>query len=442
MGIFERIGTTRARLAWWLFVGALGAFVLVFAYAFVGTFTLGVFLYYASRPAFRRIRRRVDSDGLAAMVTLVGAGGPILLVLSYTGLTALMDLVSSTQVDPAGIADFVGRWILGDELSGSGEDILLSILRNPAQLDQLSTDLLAGLVSGGLQTIRTIGGFLVHVSLAFLLAFTLLRDGDDFAAWVLSDVAGDDETVTGYWESVDRNLQTVYFGNVLFVIAIAVVATVVYHGFNFLAPPGLTIPTPTLFALLTGIASLVPLLVGKIVYVPIVGFLALRAAEVDGGGAFAYPLGLLVCCFLVLDIVPQTFLQPYFAGRTIGTELMMFAYILGPLFFGWYGIFLLPLLLVLVVQAARIVLVELVRGQRITTEASAPMPGEAGTAGPPAAGVASPESAGAGVSADVAGEPAPTTGDAGPESAPPATEEPVDGDDDAGDPGNGDEPNR
>ena len=43
----------------------------------------------------------------------------------------------------------------------------------------------------------------------------------------------------------------------------------------------------------------------------------------------------------------------------------MIAYTFGPLLFGWYGIFLAPMLLVLVVHFARIVLPELVAGTPI-----------------------------------------------------------------------------
>jgi hypothetical protein len=48
---------------------------------------------------------------------------------------------------------------------------------------------------------------------------------------------------------------------------------------------------------------------------------------------------------------------------------VLFAYILGPVVFGWYGLFLGPLLLVLVVHLARIVLPELVRGESPTPDA-------------------------------------------------------------------------
>jgi hypothetical protein len=51
----------------------------------------------------------------------------------------------------------------------------------------------------------------------------------------------------------------------------------------------------------------------------------------------------------------------------------MFAYILGPVLFGWYGLFLGPLLLVLVVHFVRLVLPELVDGEPIEPTAVDPL---------------------------------------------------------------------
>jgi hypothetical protein len=52
----------------------------------------------------------------------------------------------------------------------------------------------------------------------------------------------------------------------------------------------------------------------------------------------------------------------------------MIAYIIGPLLFGWYGLFLGPLLLVVLVHFARILLPELVRGEPVTASATAGNP--------------------------------------------------------------------
>ena len=48
----------------------------------------------------------------------------------------------------------------------------------------------------------------------------------------------------------------------------------------------------------------------------------------------------------------------------------MFAYLLGPILFGWYGFFFLPIMFVAVLEAVRIVLPELVRGEPLTPTVS------------------------------------------------------------------------
>jgi predicted PurR-regulated permease PerM len=66
-----------------------------------------------------------------------------------------------------------------------------------------------------------------------------------------------------------------------------------------------------------------------------------------------------------LDIIPQSFLQPYISGRQLNPLMLLFAYILGPILFGWYGFFLLPILFVLMLEVVRIVLSEFLHGDPI-----------------------------------------------------------------------------
>jgi hypothetical protein len=120
---------------------------------------------------------------------------------------------------------------------------------------------------------------------------------------------------------------------------------------------------------LTGAASLIPIAVGKIVYLPVVAYLGAQAVD-SGGASLAFVGVVLVVYFLVLDILPQTFLQPYITGRQLDVVVLLFAYLLGPILFGWYGFFLLPILFVLMLEAIRIVLPELLHGEPLTPTVS------------------------------------------------------------------------
>jgi hypothetical protein len=78
-----------------------------------------------------------------------------------------------------------------------------------------------------------------------------------------------------------------------------------------------------------------------------------------------FPAVFFAVSLVVVDTIPDLVLRPYVSGRNLHVGLVMLAYIFGPLLFGWYGIFLGPMILVLVVHFVRIVLPELVAGEHI-----------------------------------------------------------------------------
>ncbi len=360
----------RNRAAWWLYIGFLGLGVAFLGYSFLGTFVFGVFVYYASRPVFGRVRSRLGRDGASAAVTLLGFVVPVLLIVGYVLAAGLRDVASLSGVGPDEYVQLLSPFVNVEALGEGQRDALATLLNQPGRLRSLPFDRLRSLLTSGLAVLGSAINALVHVTLAFGLAFFLLRDGDSVAEWFRRNVAPPDSAGHAYAKAVDDDLETVFFGNVVFVFTMAVLAAVIYYGFNLVAPDPLGIPFPVLLALLTGITSLIPLVVSKLVYVPLVIYLGTVAFR-TGGVALVFPVGLLVVSFLVLDILPQTFLQPYISGRQIHTGIMMFAYLLGPLLFGWYGFFLLPLFAVLVLQAVRIVLTDLLHGDRLTSAVDA-----------------------------------------------------------------------
>ncbi|WP_435181536.1 AI-2E family transporter [Halorussus sp. AFM4] len=364
----EFLDYDRNRIAWWLYVVALAAGVAYVGWSFVGMFVLGVFLYYASRPVNDRIDEHIDSDGWAAALTLLGIVGPILLTVGYVLLTGLRDAAALSGMSE--VTGLLSPLLNVESLTSNQENLLQTLLNNPQRVQSVDTGRIRQLANAALAALGAVLGALVLVSLSFGLAFFLLRDDDRIAAWFRDEIAPRGTTGHAYAHAVDDELETVFYGNMLFVLVMAVLAAVVYYGFNFLAPPALTIPFAVLLALLTGVASLVPLVVGKVVYVPVVAYLAWIASG-QGGAAMIYPVGLLVVSFLVLDILPQTFLQPYISGNDIHVGIMMFAYLLGPMLFGWYGFFLLPLFFVLVIQAVRIVVTDLIHGDDLSPDVDA-----------------------------------------------------------------------
>ncbi|WP_330632298.1 AI-2E family transporter [Halocatena halophila] len=350
----------RSLLPWWFLVAILTAIVLAIAYAFVGTIVVGIFFYYAMRPINRRIRRFTSARRFAAVTTLVLVLLPIIVFLSYTLFVGLESLNMALS---EGIRQALQPYV-----------DLTRWLEEPQTLVTITEQLqrsapLQGILTASIDVLVAVTNALVHVGLIVAIVYYLLRDGARIEAWFREEV-GPDSAAYAYASAVDTDLETVYFGNVIALVMITLGAIVWYHGYNMIAPPHLQVPVPMLLGLLTGIASIIPIIVGKLVYLPITGYLvllAIRASPVQ----LWYPALFGIVSLVVLDLIPQSFIQPYIAGRKLHVGLTIFAYVFGGLFFGWYGLFLGPIILVFALQAIRLVITDLLHGGPVTPRPTA-----------------------------------------------------------------------
>ena len=349
---------SKARIGYWLLATVAFVVFLGAVYLFVGTLVTGLFLYYAVRPINRRIRGYIDGDGLAALLTLVLVVLPLLTLVGYVAFVGVQNVDSLlTQYN---IQSLVQPYVdLGQIRS------LSDLASEPRQiLEQLRQSGLRGVVSSILGAVGILANAVVHVFLMTAVVFYLLRDDRRLANWYRSAV-GDGTPAYVLGEHIDRDISSVYFSNILFMSVIAVFSAVGYTVYNVVAPSAVQIPLPIVLGVLTGVASIVPLVVGKLVYVPIAMYL-FGAAFQSPADVLAYPIGFTVFAFLFLDFIPLTFLLPVMAGRTLHSGLMIFAYVGGTLVFGWYGLFLGPLVLVLTLRIAEDLVPALVRGDAVS----------------------------------------------------------------------------
>jgi predicted PurR-regulated permease PerM len=349
----------RARLGWWLFVLLLAIVAAYIARAFVGLLVLGVFGYYATRPICVRFRRVVNSRSLAAMLTVITVLLPILVLVTVVGIQLFTQLQQLFDGTPA--ASVVGRIAGLDAVPEAQRGQLIAFVRDPTSVMEPGGSLWAN-ADSMLEVVQGFLGALLLMAIAVTLSYVLLANDGDLSAGLIELFGGRDTTAYAYAIAVDADLESVFFGNLLFAVVMAVVATATYAATNVVAPAGLQVPMVFVLGFLTGLASLIPIVVGKLVYVPVVAYLGFQATE---SGALPFVGAVLLVYFVVLDILPQTFVQPYLSGRKFNPVILLFAYLLGPVLFGWYGFFLLPILFVLMVEAIRIVLPELLHGEPI-----------------------------------------------------------------------------
>jgi predicted PurR-regulated permease PerM len=359
----------RARVGWWLLGLALAGALVVVLHAFVGTFVFGLFLYYSTRPIYRRLRRRIRPPSLAAAVSLFALALPALLLVLYALLIVIRQAVRYTN---SGVFDLSQYPIDQD---------LLAVVTDPQRL--LDVDLASYLtaetigqfsrsVASAVDTIAFFGVGAVHLFVMIALAFYLLRDDRRLGDWALSTFGDERGIVLAYGSAVDHDLQAIFFGNILNAVLTGTIGVIAYTMLNAFAPlPETRIPAAGLVGLLAGVASIVPVVGMKLVYVPVALYMAVVTFLVDPRLLW-FVAAFAVVSFVVVDTIPDLVLRPYVSGRSLHVGSVMIAYTFGPLLFGWYGIFLMPMLLVLVFHFARIVLPELVQGRAIQPTAVDP----------------------------------------------------------------------
>ena len=377
---FSAESPSRSRIAMWVLALVLGGILTYVVYSYVGTFVLGLFIYYITRPIHRRIAKRIPTSTLAAAVSLTVLALPLLLLLGYTLYVGVFQLAAFAESQDLTVVTNALQPYIGTlgTTSGGQATSLSTIMANPQGfVDQVSgsgaTDTIQRALGSVVGYLSVLGNVLIQLFVVLALAFYLLRDDHRLAGWFRDELAGGGTPIHYYFTTVDRDLKTIFFGNILNAFAVAILGSISYVVLNLFAPEGIVIPSPVLVGLLVGVGSLVPVVGMKIVYVPVALLLAIEAFLV-GPALLWFPLVFAVVSLLVVDTIPDLVLRPYVSGRDMHTGAVMIAYIVGPLLFGWYGLFLGPLLLVAMIHFARILLPELARGEPLTARSSADSP--------------------------------------------------------------------
>ncbi|UIP00270.1 AI-2E family transporter [Halobaculum sp. CBA1158] len=360
------------RLVVALFGLAVAVVIGALAYRFIAAFTVSVFLYYSTRRYHRFLARFRLPARVRAGVVLASLAIPLVLLISYAAVLLVVEarqfvtdtaLVSAAASNIAWFAaieripEFSVQGIYEAYRSGDLEPFVAFATDNATFLTQVVSE------------------FVLNLFVVTIVTYYLLVDGDRISDWLLR--FDDDAIVREYLEAVDRELEAVLFGNLLNVVAISLIAIATFSAYNAVVPAGVQVPYPALAGALTGIASLVPIVGMKIVYIPVTAAMAVPAL-LDGSFAdLGYVLAFLVVAIVVVDTIPDLVLRPLLSGDETHVGLLMLAYTLGPVVLGFYGLFFAPIVLVIGLTFANTALPRLLGADDAQTTLSA-SDGEAG----------------------------------------------------------------
>ncbi len=322
-----------------LLLAAIAGFV---ALRFVASLTVAVFVYYSTRPVFRLLRKMKIPKKPSAVVAIAFFSFPLIFLLGYTFVVLLSELRVFVEEYP--VLEALEQGVVSIEGIRELPELTPEGILSAYQAGEL--DGLVNFVTDNLIVVAgAIGNFLIGTLVVLVVTYYLLIEGYKIRDWILGfDNEGVLET---YFRTADRELQTVMFGNLLTVIVISIFAMVVFTGYNAIVPDIANVPFPALAGALTGVASLVPVVGMKIVYIPLALIVAINSLLVGEPSALAYVVLFLLVAVIVVDTIPDFFLRPYLSGKYTHVGMLMLAYIFGPIVFGFHGLFFAPIVLVM-----------------------------------------------------------------------------------------------
>ena len=309
---------------------------------FIAAFTIAVFLYYSSRNFYYKLDRFKLPKQLRAVATITLLVVPFLFLLSYTVVLLILEAQNFVQTYPV-VESVPASVAWFDGVNELPRPTIQGII-DAYQTGQLDPFIQFAVDNASVAT-SLVSGFFLNTFIIAVVTYYLLIEGSTFRRWLLR--FDDDDIVREFFEAADEELEAVLFGNLLNVIVISLIGIVVFMAYNAVVPTAVEVPYPVLSGALTGVASLIPVIGMKIVYVPLAIIAAIPVILNGQLPLLAYIAGFLAVAVVLVDTIPDIVLRPYLSGDSTHVGLLMLAYIFGPVVLGFYGLFFAPILLVL-----------------------------------------------------------------------------------------------
>jgi len=335
-------------------------------YNFIGAFVLGIFIYYSTRPVYKKLIQYDINKTVSAIIAPVLFIIPVLILLIYTLRIVTIEVRSLVIQAGDSLFSFIDEEQIEEFIDRGELDIISpdTFFQNPIEIIQVIQDIDTNILESYFDSIMQLGvvlfsslsGLFFTLLIAFSLAFYLLRDGHIIRNKIYKFV-NYDATITKYIKKLDNDLEIVFFGNILLAIFTGIIGAISFTILTIVFPGGNILAYPALIGILCGVTSLIPVIGMKLVYIPVTATITAIGFIESGAAGLLFPVAFFVVALVIVDSIPDFIARPYISSRGgISTGVIFFSYILGPLTFGWYGLFLGPLIFVILYEFVEIVL--------------------------------------------------------------------------------------
>jgi len=328
---------------------AMLAFGLFFymLFPFLDVALFGIFIYYIARPIYRTLVRITKSETLSAMIALLFLILPMILLFTYLVSIAaneISDFLSSEINMGINLTDMFAQ--LGEFSVALGYEDLITLIKENTNVGKTLIDAASSSIT-----------ILFKMFLALIVAYYLLTDGHKLRLWFTGTLFNNSEIAKKFFKNIDTNFHHLFIGNILAAVITAIFGCIIFLLVdNFLLPPELSIGKYAIvLGILCGAASLIPGIGMKLVWVPLLIYFIIQAylLNILFEVWWIIIIAIVIIVFFV-DWVPDLLVRPYIAGKDTHTGLILFSYVLGPWVFGFKGLLLGPMIVVVVINLCRI----------------------------------------------------------------------------------------
>lgn len=308
---------------------------------FVPAIISAVVIAVLAHPGYRRLRRHISRESVAAMMATVLLFFLVLVPLLAVSFALFNSLQDNVDAVSGVIGDFLApggraRAWLDQAASWLGmQDVgLTGSVRN--QIQQLGS-FLAGRTVG---ILSGLGGGLVQAGVALFTLYYLLRDGERLMAGVRRILPLQDELTDALLERSGEIIFATMFGNVIVGIAQGTAG-----GLMFWA---LGVPGAVLWGSVMGVLGLLPVLGTPLVWVPAAIILFVQ-------GSVVRAIIMVLIGTLIVSTIDNVLRATVVSDRAQLHPLIVFFSALGGiLIFGMVGVFLGPILFVISISLLEI----------------------------------------------------------------------------------------
>ena len=276
-------------------------------------------------PIYNLLRKKFSksiSAGLAIGMYIV----PIMIIGMYALIT-FMNIVFS--FNPQSIEPYITK--IFNEISSIYHSSVLKGLINEEVIMKYIDEVVKYIINQFSGKIVDVGYLLIKVILILFITFYFLRDGDKAKDLIISF------TPKEYRDKMNIYLEYLHESNKnLFISSVSLSIIIIF--LSFIGYAIVCIPYAELFAVITGIFALLPILGGWMVYIPIALYYALTHD-------YSKAIFMFIYGEIFLSISPDFVIRPYLVKKDVDIHpvLVVIAFLIAPLSLGFSGFAIGPL---------------------------------------------------------------------------------------------------